>query len=433
MTLLEHENEALVLARASGEPGRHGNALALRDALYGTIRISHWAPALLETPPFRRLAGISLSDVPGELLFRRPFPSRLDHTLGVYHLARLARPRDRALQAAALAHDLGHGPFSHLTEPLMRERLGEDHEARSARLLCDVRDALSPAGARALDWLDWDEVARLVLGGGADGRGELLNGLLDYDNADNVARFLLASGLGTPSYDPRRLAQGLRPLANPPQSTEMGSVCLSANVESEALGWRVDRALVYRFLHEGHRNLAAHSMLRKAVDLATAMDALSADFFNLTDADALHVLGQTSDRSLASLVARARSGPERLHRCVWEAEAPVEARAIAAAIAGWRERLTLERQLASEAGLASHEVVVEVLASRAARSLPPLCQRQEPLALHRLPDPLAAPSVIHVFVSADAGQDSARRLRLTASRIFSAMGAVPRAATSSQG
>src|SRR4051812_19157948 len=72
------------------------------DALYGPVRVAGWAAALLDTAPFQRLAGVSLSDVPGPLLFGRPFPSRLDHAIGVYHLARLARPRDRTLQAAAL-------------------------------------------------------------------------------------------------------------------------------------------------------------------------------------------------------------------------------------------------------------------------------------------------------------------------------------------
>src|SRR5262249_60785439 len=81
---------------------------AFVDPLYGEVRVASWAAALLATPPFQRLAGVSLSDVPGALLFGRPFPSRLAHTLGVYHLARLPRPRDRTLPAAALVHDLGH-------------------------------------------------------------------------------------------------------------------------------------------------------------------------------------------------------------------------------------------------------------------------------------------------------------------------------------
>ncbi|HUY76296.1 MAG TPA: HD domain-containing protein, partial [Ktedonobacterales bacterium] len=128
------------------------------DPLYGVVPVAQWAEDLLATAPFRRLAGVSLSNAPGDLLFERPFPSRLEHSLGVYHLARLARPRDRAVQAAALAHDLGHGPFSHMIEPLMRERLGVNHEQRSTTLLASALASLTGAAARRLAWLDPAEV-----------------------------------------------------------------------------------------------------------------------------------------------------------------------------------------------------------------------------------------------------------------------------------
>ncbi|HEV8190361.1 MAG TPA: HD domain-containing protein, partial [Ktedonobacterales bacterium] len=268
-----------------GSAAARGGARRLRggnypDILYGEVRVAAWAESLLRTRPFQRLAHISLSDVPGELLFERRFPSRLEHTRGVYFLARLARPRDRTLQAAALAHDLGHGPFSHLTEPLMRERLDEDHEERAARLLERVRTDLSDSVLRQLGWLDWDEIAHLVIGGG---RGALLNGKLDYDNADNVARFLLAANLGLPGYDPRTLARALRlrgrlDVAEPPATEDMPhasydghargeAVYLLAHMQEDALAWREDRARVYNYLHAGHRNLALHAMLRKSIDL----------------------------------------------------------------------------------------------------------------------------------------------------------------------
>ena len=188
-------------------PLRATRPATVADPLYDHIKLSAWAMAMLSTPPFKRLTGVSLSSVPGELLFRHAFPSRLDHAVGVYHLARSARPRDRALQLAALAHDLGHGPFSHLTEPLMLEWLGMDHEARSIALLERVRLALPDSVRRFTTWVDWDEVADLMRG---RGRGPLLSGDLDYDNMDNVARFKLLAGFGSPAYDPRVLARGLR-------------------------------------------------------------------------------------------------------------------------------------------------------------------------------------------------------------------------------
>jgi hypothetical protein len=415
MTALERMDDLDVQHSGSGRL----RPRTLLDPLYSTIRVSGWVAALLETPPFRRLAGVSLSDVPGELLFGRPFPSRLDHALGVYHLARLARPRDRALQAAALAHDLGHGPFSHLTEPLMRECYREDHEVRSARLLGEVRSALSAVDVRLVAGLDWDDVAQLVLGGGASGRGALLNGLLDYDNADNVARFLLGSGLGAPSYDPRVLARSLRLVPGE------AAACLGASAETDARGWQADRARVYGFLHEGHHNLAAHSMLRKAVDMAAAVDFLPAGFFSLTDGGALELLGRAPDRGLASLVGRVRQRDGCLYRCVWEAEVPeIAGAALDDALASWRGRLALEARLACEAGLAAHEVVVEALTSRAVRPLPPIARPGVPLDPTSPAEQTSAPCVLHVFAAADAGRDYIHRLRIAADRHLGARGAV---------
>ena len=442
-------------SRASSQ--RSGRPNAIPDPLYGAIRLSAWAAAIVATPPFQRLARVSLSDAPGELLFSRPFPTRLDHTLGVYHLARAARPRDRTLQAAALFHDLGHGPFSHLTEPLMREWLGMDHEERSIALIGAVREQLSPAASRQLRWLDWNEVAAILRGKDALDRGGLLAGRLDYDNADNLARFLRASGLGAPSYHPETLARALRPLSTDSARDESDSeqspgghhgaarpmiaaaqpagplhrAYLLAGAEEEARGWLADRTTVYRFLHEGHQNLAAHAMLRKAVDLAAATNILPPDFFDFGDEQALDLFARALDRGLVALVERVRSGPEALHRCVWEAEAPAAQPEIPARFARFRDRLAVEAQLAAESALAPHEVIVEALVSSGARALPPIATTPtmttgHPRELVWQPEPPPSPRVLHVFVAAGVGRDYQRRARVAAERMFRPLGAVPR-------
>jgi HD superfamily phosphohydrolase len=406
---------------AAGGIQRAPRSRSLVDPLYGSVRLAPWASALIATPRFQRLAGVSLSDVPGELLFGRPFPSRLDHALGVYHLARLARPQDRTLQAAALAHDLGHGPFSHLSESLMRERLGEDHETRSVRLLGEVGAALPEATRQQLVWLDWDDVARLILGND-DGRGALLNGRLDYDNADNVARFLVAAGLGAPSYDPTALARGLRSLPLT-FATPDDRAYLQAAVESDALGWLADRTTVYHYLHEGHHNLAAHAMLRKAVDLGASTSILTDEFFNFTDVQALRLLARALHHGLADLVKRVRAGEQQLHRCVWEAEAPADDDAIPLLLLSWRERLQLEAHLALQSALPAHDVIVEAVVSRASRALPPIAEEGQPGTFRRLADAAPAPRVLHVFAACDAPPDYVRRLCVAAERLFTPFGA----------
>jgi hypothetical protein len=405
------------------------------------VRLAAWAADLAATPPFTRLAGISLSDVPGELLFERPFPSRLDHARGVYHLARLARPRDRALQAAALAHDLGHGPFSHLCEPIMRTVLGVDHEHRAARLLAEARAALPAAAARRLAWLDWDEVADLIVGGGADGRGALLSGPVDYDNADNLARFLTASGLGAPEYAPEELARALRPL--PPAAESAGTEgaahgdrprsYLIDTAEDAARAWLAARVHVYGYLQASHRNLVPHSMLRKAIELAYAADSLPPSFFDLTNTQALVALERSASAGAAALAGRARAGAEHWHACVWEGEVPAPTHALRDLLGDWRARLALEAELAGEAGLAAHDVTISSPVSRLGRALPPLMPagrvgaptQGTPGEALAVPTPLPPPRRVHVLAAAGTPRDYVRRLRRAAERRLGALGASP--------
>lgn len=123
------------------------SAKIFRDPLYNYISINrdrdNWLLGLLDTPEVQRLRrihqlGVSYVTYPGA------DHNRLVHSLGVLHLMQAALEhiesghqdehykRGRApLLAAALVHDVGHGPFSHLFEPC----LGIDHEEWSKAIL----------------------------------------------------------------------------------------------------------------------------------------------------------------------------------------------------------------------------------------------------------------------------------------------------------
>jgi hypothetical protein len=354
----------------------------------------------------------------------------------------------------------------------MRERLGVNHEQRSTTLLAAALASLKGAAARRLAWLDADEVAALMLGQTADGRGRLLNGQLDYDNIDNIARFLTAGDLGELSYDPIALARALRlasPIAPSPVTPLMGAVTgvvavpqrdhdqaehagesatrddepeapivtLLAPAEDDALGWRDDRATVYRFLHEGHINLALHDMLRKAVDLATGLGLISDSFFDLTDHQALRFLEDHTSREIARLIGQVREG--RLYTCVWEGDATAQpihpasggacvADPIALALGGWRERLAYEAHLAAEAALAPDDVIITLATSAAGRALPPLATTgqlrdlRDNTILRHLPKPPPPRRTLHLFAAPEVGRDYARRLRNAAERRLGGLG-----------
>ncbi|MDL5501746.1 MAG: HD domain-containing protein, partial [Candidatus Methanoperedens sp.] len=59
--------------------------------------------------------------------------TRFEHSLGVYHLTRhlikqVEEHRQKELLAAALLHDVGHGPFSHATERIIQRYTKKKHD-----------------------------------------------------------------------------------------------------------------------------------------------------------------------------------------------------------------------------------------------------------------------------------------------------------------
>ena len=159
----------------------------IKDSVHDHIEVGGAAAALLDTPAVQRLRRVrQLGTVP--LVYPSANHTRFEHSLGVYHLATRAldslgiggRAADR-VAAAALLHDVGHGPFSHTLEPLVHRHTGHYHDEVGG-LLADgaVGDILRDRG------LDPGRIARLIRG---EGRyGGLISGELDVDRMDYLVR-----------------------------------------------------------------------------------------------------------------------------------------------------------------------------------------------------------------------------------------------------
>jgi HD superfamily phosphohydrolase len=120
----------------------------------------------------------------------------IDQTLPYWQ--RVTTERAREALAAALLHDLGHGPFSHLFEQVLG---GDHHEAWTRRVLLDSSTDVH----RVLTELDPqlpERVAELVFG-----RHELhylaraVSGTFDVDRCDYLLRDAHATGVGYGRFD----------------------------------------------------------------------------------------------------------------------------------------------------------------------------------------------------------------------------------------
>ena len=102
----------------------------IRDAIYGFITPNDTEMKIINTPVFQRLRRIRQLAM-AYLVYPGANHTRFEHSLGVYHVARLIADkllpgddndeRRRLVRLAALLHDIGHGPFSHTSEELLNK------------------------------------------------------------------------------------------------------------------------------------------------------------------------------------------------------------------------------------------------------------------------------------------------------------------------
>jgi HD superfamily phosphohydrolase len=230
---------------------------AIKDSVHDWIPLDPVAAALLDAPAVQRLRHIKqLSTI--RLVYPSASHTRFEHSLGVYHLAREALQcldigGDRAdhVRAAALLHDVGHGPYGHQTEDVIRRRTGRDHDDIS-----DLLEETTLAGVLEAHGLDPDRVAGLVAGEGE--LGQLVSGELDVDRMDYLVRDAHHTGVPYGTIDHGRLLGALR--------FRDGRLVLSSGTVPTAKSLLVARALMDGTVYRHHVARIAGAMLERACE-----------------------------------------------------------------------------------------------------------------------------------------------------------------------
>jgi uncharacterized protein len=175
---------------------------------FGTGEFEQMAWSLLNTPEFQRLRRIKQFGF-SEFIFPGATHSRFAHSIGVFHTARqLARrirtclgdnfdiKRAEAAMAAALVHDLGHGPFSHAFESSEKKH----HEEWTTEIVLGKTEVGKILGAYRVGFQD--DVARLISAGTPDDiYGSIVSSQFDADRLDYTRRDRMMSGVHHGGFD----------------------------------------------------------------------------------------------------------------------------------------------------------------------------------------------------------------------------------------
>jgi HD superfamily phosphohydrolase len=192
---------------------------SIYDEIYGYIPLTQIELQLVNHVLFQRLNNIKQLGAA-----YRVFPgaqhTRFSHSLGVMYtmdrmvtspnlVAQISVEDRQKLRVAALLHDIGHYPFSHVTETVMTEHqtIGErKHEKLSEYIIAksSVADILKKNG------LDPLEVGQIITGQSSETLfNQLMSSEIDADRIDYLMRDSVHTGVAYGRFDINRLIHTL--------------------------------------------------------------------------------------------------------------------------------------------------------------------------------------------------------------------------------
>jgi len=190
--------------------------LDIIDPIHDFIRVYNSELKIIDNPIFQRLRRIrQLSGA--HLTYPGAQHTRFEHSLGVMHIAGRASQTLQekgvlnaddidSIRLAALLHDIGHGPFSHLFEEVLQQKKKISHENIGKQLILktEIGDILSKSGK------DKKFITKLAFGGSKfPFMNELLSGSLSVDMMDYLPRDGYFTGAEHAKIDYKRITQSL--------------------------------------------------------------------------------------------------------------------------------------------------------------------------------------------------------------------------------
>jgi HD superfamily phosphohydrolase len=358
----------------------------ISDRLYRVIHLTGLADKLTRTPQVARLKRVAVLGLLDGMVDLNASASKFEHSLGVYWLltviTRLEElyPYRKLLTAAAFAHDLASPPFTHTTEPVMREILGLDHE--QALALPYYRQS-EFATVLAQHNVSYEEVVQLAQGHHPNRLvREALVGPLDMDTLDGTCRYSLMwrpAEQGLP-YQPLHIVyyyearEGRWVIQDQEDELEIPQHHLHGFINC--------RQDVFARIH-GERIAGPESLIGRALYLAMMQGELDEPFFRLTDEEAVQHLRRCNGRT-KWLIQQAALG-ERFE-CVMEEDYDHPQPGLAAVLNHHLGPQVMADEVAAGLGLPPEAVTIQAGRSKQVKdltALPVLTDEGDPARLPR--------------------------------------------------
>ncbi len=266
----------------------------MRDAIHGNIAFDETECAIINTPEMQRLRYIKQLDV-AYLVFPGANHCRFEHSIGSMHVAKelishIYEDEEKELSYVGLLHDIGHGPFSHLSEFVMKKYLKKSHEQVGEEILVNsgIKDILESSG------LSFERISSYFKNSASV---DLVGGALGSDRIDYLMRDSHYTGVAYGVIDYERL-KGRLVSAN-------GKIAITDAGISGAESLLMARYFMHSNVYMHHAKLIAAKMLQNAISAALEAGEVSAqELISMTDSELIGVLRASKERSAKEMVGR---------------------------------------------------------------------------------------------------------------------------------
>ena len=252
----------------------------IRDPLYGFIGLTETEIKIINTKVFRRLHNIKqLSHT--YLVYPSAIHTRYEHSLGVVYLADrisdqlgFSSEQKEIIRLAGLLHDIGHGPFSHLFESILKDVndneishdkismmfIKEDPEISEILNKSQITKIIQLLSKISIDGWDDKSLSSLAT--------DIIAGPLDADKMDYLRRDSYHIGVKYGEFDLHRLIHTLTHTKDLKQK----SIAVKFKGIDAVESYRLGRYLMHTQVYNHHTRLIADQMFLRALNLAINED-----------------------------------------------------------------------------------------------------------------------------------------------------------------
>ncbi|MCW4051986.1 MAG: HD domain-containing protein [Candidatus Bathyarchaeota archaeon] len=191
----------------------------IKDPVHGYVYVTKIEKDVVDSFPMQRLH--RLRQLAGaEYVYPGANHTRFEHSIGTMYLAQqlvrnpnisqyISIEEAAMIRLAALVHDVGHGPFSHVFEYLLEKHLDKNHEEMTLWIIqkSELSDIIRGEGYNA------EAIAKLAVGSlrqkGRTYMDQIIQSAIDVDKLDFVMRDTYHTGAKYGNVDVSRLIQML--------------------------------------------------------------------------------------------------------------------------------------------------------------------------------------------------------------------------------